>query len=132
MFCREQVARLGERYDEIRDKGAELYAIGNGSAHFAKAFVEDYDVDFPVFTDPRRESFKAFEMKKGSGLSLLSPKVLAHGARAMSAGHRQGRTKGSALQNGGVVVMKGGAPTYVHIEDEAGDLADLDEVIAAL
>lgn len=132
MFCREQVARLTSRRADIEAKGAQIVAIGNGSAYWGKAFVMDENVDFPVYTDPGKRSYDAFGMKN-SKLSLLKPAVLRHGRRATSGGFKQTRVRGDAFQNGGVIVINGsGDVTYTHIESEAGNLADLDEVIAAL
>lgn len=45
MFCHEQFARLAERKKEIEAKGAQLIAIGNGSAQWAEDFIQAEDVD---------------------------------------------------------------------------------------
>lgn len=132
MFCREQAARLGQRKDEIEAAGAQLIAIGNGQAHWAEAFIEDEDIDFPVYVDPGRRAYADFGMKR-SLMGVLGPKSVKHGVRAMKNGHYQTQTRGDAFQNGGVIVLDAnGDIVYEHIEAEAGDLADLDEVIAAL
>lgn len=71
-------------------------------------------------------------MKRGTA-KTLGPKVIANAARATKAGFRQTKTRGDAIQIGGVVVIgPDGKTRYAHIEDVAGDLADLDEVLAAL
>jgi hypothetical protein len=71
-------------------------------------------------------------MKRGA-LAVLSPKVTKHGARAAASGHRQTKTRGDATQIGGVVVFAAdGEPIWEHIENEAGDLCDLDELLTAL
>lgn len=132
MFCREQAARLGKRIDEIRAADAQLVAIGNGHERWARAFIEEEGVDFPVYVDPSRASYEHFGMKRGMS-EVFGPKSVKHSMRAMSQGHFQTKTRGDAFQNGGVVVIDDeGEIVYRHVEDEAGDLADLDEVIAAL
>lgn len=132
MFCREQAARLGERLDEIEATGAQLVAIGNGQTYWAEAFIEEEEIDYPVYVDPGRRAYEYFGMKR-SMLGVLAPKSVVHSVRAMSAGHFQSQTRGDALQNGGVVVVNAeGEIIYEHIEREAGDLADLDEVLAVL
>ena len=132
MFCREQVARLAAHKDEIAARGASLVAIGNGTAYWGKAFVEAENVDFPVYADPGRESYKAFGMKH-SVVGLLKPKVLQHGIRAAKKKFKQTATRGNPFQNGGVVVLDAaGEVRYIHVESETGDLADMDEVMAAL
>lgn len=121
-----------ERKDEIEARGAQLIAIGNGRAEWARAFIDEVGVDFPVFVDPSRMSYDAFGMRRGAreGMSL---RTLRHGRRARKAGFRQTAVRGDPTQNGGVVVFnEGGDLVYVHVEAETGDLANLDDVIAAL
>lgn len=132
MFCREQVARLAQHKDEIAAKGASLIAIGNGTAYWGKAFVDAENVDFPVFADPGRASYKAFGMKH-SVASLLKPSAFKNGVRATKNGFKQTATRGNPFQNGGVVVLDAaGEVRYVHIESEAGNLANMADVMAAL
>jgi peroxiredoxin len=132
MFCREQSARLAARYDDIKAYGAELYAIGNGAPPFAEAFREEMGVSFPLLTDPERSSYQAFGMRR-SPLDMVSPRLLLASLRARKAGHKQTAVRGDAMQNGGVVVVKkGGDVVYRHVERTSGDLAPMDEVMAAL
>jgi hypothetical protein len=123
---------LVERKDEIDARGAQLIAIGNGHAHWAQAFIDETGIDFPVYVDPSRQSYDAFGMKRGA-LEGMGLRTLRHGRRARRAGFRQTATRGDPVQNGGVVVFdENGEVIYTHVEAETGDLADLDEVIAAL
>lgn len=132
MFCREQSARLKERRTEIEATGAQLIAIGSGHARWAKAFIEEEGVEFPVYVDPGTRSYEHFGMKKGM-FEVFNPKSLRHSQRARAAGFHQSRVRGDGLQNGGVVVVDpDGEIIYRHVEEEAGDLANLDEVIASL
>ena len=132
MFCREQAARLAERLDEIEAAGGQLIAIGNGHAGWARDFILEEDVTFPVYVDPGLRSYQHFGMKRGLG-EVLTLKSLKHAGRALGTGHRQSGIRGDGVQNGGIVVLDaGGEIVYEHIEQETGDLADLDEVIAAL
>lgn len=132
MFCREQSARLRERKAEIEAKGGQLIAIGNGKASWAQAFIEAEEVDFPVFVDPGKQAYEEFGMQHGRR-KVLNVKSAAHSARATSRGFRQSAVRGDPFQNGGVVVIdENGEIAYIHVEEVAGDLADLDEVLAAL
>ena len=89
-------------------------------------------MDYPVFADPKKGSYQAFGMKRAT-LGMLDPRILANGARAARAGHKQTAVRGDPLQNGGVVVLDAdGVVKHIHVERRSGDLADLDAVIAAL
>lgn len=132
MFCREQAARLGKRRSDIEAAGARLIAIGNGHAGWARDFIEKEGVDFPVYIDPGRRSYDHFGMRRGA-TEVFNPRALANSVRALSQGFIQTRTKGDGFQNGGIVVIgPDGDVLYTHIEQESGDLADLDEVVAVL
>ncbi len=123
---------MGQRLGDIEAADAQLIAIGNGHEHWARAFVEQEGVRFPVYVDPGRNSYEQFDMKRGVS-EVLGARSLKHSLRAMSRGHFQSQTRGDPLQNGGVVVLDAnGEIVYEHVEDEAGDLADLEEVMASL
>lgn len=118
--------------NEIEAAGAQLIAIGNGHAHWAQNFIEEQEVEFSVYVDPGLRSYEHFGMKRGLG-EVATLKSIRHAARALGGGHRQSPVRGDGLQNGGVVVTDAnGNIVYKHVEQETGDLADLDEVIAAL
>lgn len=109
-----------------------MVAIGNGNAEWAKAFIDAENVDFPVFVDPSRQTYDAFGMRRGA-LEGMNLRTMRHGRRARKAGFRQTAVRGDPVQNGGVVVFDENAEIiYAHVEQETGDLADLDKVIEAL
>ncbi len=121
---------MAERRDAVQSKGGEIFAIGNGNAIMAKDFVEQFGVSFPVYTDPSRETYALAGMRRTFGIGLRS---LGRGVRALSKGHMQGLTKGDNWQQGGfLVVAPGGVVRFHHADTGAGDLADIDAVIASL
>jgi len=116
----------------IREAGAELVIVGNGSPEFARAFREELGLDVPLYTDPTLRTYALAGFKRGV-LATFSAKGVAHGARAWRKGFRQTGTRGDALQQGGLLVVdRGGRVLYAHRDSEAGDLASNDEVLAAL
>ena len=121
------------RLDEIRAVGAEVIFVGNGRPEHARGFVEDLGLGaLPVYTDPRRETYKLAGMKEGIFRTALSPKTWLHAPRAFLRGHRQTKTKGHPWQNGGVIVLdRKGKTRFAYVEKEAGALANIDDVIDA-
>ena len=115
---------------EIRSQGADLVAIGNGTALMARDFLESQELAFPVFTDPRREVYKAAGLRRGMGFGLSS---LSRGKRARDAGHRQSAVKGDPWQQGGaLIITPEPRVAWKHVDSGLGDHADLDAVLAAL
>jgi hypothetical protein len=133
MFCREQVVQLHRHKDEIHARGAELVTVGNGGAHFARAFQQDMGITTPIFVDPTRATYRALGMRRSLLRTLLSGKTLLHAARALRNGFRQGRTQGDAFQLGGVLVVQpAGGVRLRYLSSEAGDHPPEADVVAAL
>jgi NAD(P)-dependent dehydrogenase (short-subunit alcohol dehydrogenase family) len=132
MFCREQVAQLRDRVDEIRAGGAELVIVGNGAASFGKAFSEDYALDGPVLVDPELRAYRAAGLRRGR-VEMLSPRLPGNALRALRSGARQSGVQGDPWQLGGVFVIRpGGELVYRHVSSEAGDHPSVDDVVSAL
>lgn len=119
---------------EIRDAGAKLLFIGNGTPEHAQWFVEAVGLGpLPVFTDPRRETYAAAGMKRGVARTALNAKSIGNAVRALRGGHRQTTTKGDPWQLGGVLVLsRKGKVLWSHLQEHAGDLAAPDEALAQL
>jgi hypothetical protein len=119
--------------DEFEAAGVELAVIGQGTPEHAKHFEEQHDLDLKLLVDPDRKTYKAAGTKMATLGELLGPRVVAKGLRtAVSERVVQGRTVGHPAQLGGVlVVAPGGAVTWAHLADDAGDNPPNAEVLAA-
>jgi hypothetical protein len=132
MFCREQAVQLHRESAAIRAKGAELAFVGNGNRRWAAVFKQDYGISSPIYVDTRRESYQALGMRR-SLIGYLKPRAALNAVRALRAGFRQGATKGDALQNGGVLVVRpGGLIAFRYLSAVAGDHPDVADVIGSL
>ncbi len=132
MFCREHVAQLRDHVDEVRRRGAELVAVGNGKVSQAAAFAEEQELSFPLLTDPGRRAFRAAGLRRGVG-ATFSLGTLRNSARSMKGGFRQGTVQGDAWQQGGTFVLAPGNQTlFAHIDREGGDHPDPAHWLAAL
>ncbi len=129
MFCRQQVAQLRDEVaDEVERRGARLIVIGNGTPEHARNFAEEEGVDLDLYVDPEREAYGAAGMKKGVSLGTAVASL-----KAMRQGHVQTRTRGDAMQNGGVVVLAAdGRLLYHQVSQFSGDHADPEAILASL
>lgn len=110
-----------------------MTAIGTGGKMYAKAFIEDEQVPFPVLLD---EDGTAAEIV-GTGTigvaSAIRPDAVAKGIGTFLRGHRQQKTGRRPMQLGATLVIgTDGEILYEDFEEFAGDHADIDEVIAAI
>lgn len=117
---------------EIRKKGAELVVVGNGSAKQAKRFYEEQEMTFPLLTDPSLRTYKAAGFRSGVR-TVANAKSARHGVRALLQGFVQGRTQGTADQQGGALVIgRDGTEIYRFVSQEAGDHPDPKDLVRAL
>ena len=132
MFCREQIAQLRDVTQEIRDRGARLLAIGNGKPAQARAFAEERDLDFPLFTDPGLRAYRAAGLRRDVS-STFNLGLVTNGVRAMRSGFRQGTVQGDPWQQGGAFVFApGDRVLFEQRSDSAGDHVDPRQLIDAL
>jgi len=131
-MCREQVAQLRDVYPQIQAKGAELVAIGNGRPEHVEGFIEDEKITFPVYTDPKRNLYKALGFKRGVGATFTLSSLKA-GMRAAKEGHRQHALEGDPWQQGGLIVVNpAGEVIFHHINNDAADHAPIEKVLEVL
>jgi peroxiredoxin len=120
-----------ENAERFQALGVALVVIGNGAPHFAQAFLDEFKVTLPLYTDPSLKVYDAMALRRG-WRTAFSRKTLSASVDALKRGFRQGRTQGDATQQGGVFVLrKGGEIVYRYVSEAAGDHPPLDEVLAA-
>ena len=123
---------MRDHLPEIRERGAELVVIGNGSQHFAAAFREDMGLDCTLLVDPELRAYRAAGLRRGR-VELLSPRLPLNALRALRSGYRQTSVQGDPWQLGGVFVIRPDASlAYRHASREAGDHAPIAAILAAL
>jgi peroxiredoxin len=124
---------LRERYDDIKDRGAEVVAIGTGDQRYAAAFVDDEDVPFPVLVDDDGVAARAASVRKASPLGLFDPRSFPGARRATRAGHRIHKSGKRVTQLGATFVVGPGDDVhYEHLDAHTADHAPLDAVLDSL
>jgi peroxiredoxin len=116
--------------ERFRERGAELYVIGNGKPEQARVFAEEQKVNFPLYTDPSLRTYEAAGFH--NGLSF-SPSILWKSVKAMTRGHFQTTTQGTASQDGGVYVFdRGGQQLWSYVSKDASDHPTIDQMLEPL
>jgi peroxiredoxin len=125
---------LRDHYDEISSTGAEIIAVGTGDQRYAKAFVADEHVPFPVLVDDSAEAAHAASVKKVNFATLLfDPRSIRGARRAYRDGHRVKKSGKRVNQLGATFVIgPGSSVRYEHIDAHTADHAPVDEVLAAV
>ena len=108
---------------EFEKAGIGMAAIGNGTVLMAQDFKSSFDIPFPLYTDPGRQSYSWMNLKRNIGASL-SLKMLSRGMKASRSGHKQGKTQGHVLQQGGEALFDTAGQKHWHyISQSPGDHA---------
>lgn len=122
------------RYQEIRERGADVVAVGTGDVAYARRFVEEESVPFPVLVDDDGAAARAASIRNVNFATLLFDPRSMRGARQA---HRQGfriKKSGKRVNQLGAtfVVGPGRIVRYEHIDLHTADHAHVDEVLDAL
>ena len=117
-------------HNEVVSLGVDVCVIGNGTSLMAKDFAAQFDLPYPVYTDPSKQSYKFMDFKRSFGLRLSS---VFHAGRAIRKGHAQGATKGDVWQQGGEgLFARGGQLLWQHAAKNAGEHASREQVLMAI
>lgn len=112
--------------------GVPVTAIGTGGKRYAKAFIEDESVPFPVLLDEDGAAAEVIGTGTLGAGTMLKPSAYVAGLRSLAGGHRQRKTGRRPMQLGATLVIgPGDEVLYADYEEHAGDHADLDEVLEA-
>lgn len=109
-----------------------VIAIGTGGKRYARAFIEEEDIPFPVLLDEDGAAAGIVGTGTLGAGTLLKPSAYAAGLRSLAGGHRQRKTGRRPMQLGATLVLApGNEILYADYEEHAGDHADLDQVLTA-
>jgi peroxiredoxin len=125
---------LRDHYEAITTTGAEVVAIGTGDERYAKAFVDELQVPFPVLVDDAADAANAAAVKKVNFATLLfDPRSIKGARRAHREGYRVKKSGKRVNQLGATFVVGPGSHVrYEHVDAHTADHAPVEEVLAAL
>ena len=96
----------------------------------AKDFVEQFEIPYPVYTDPAKKTYDFMGFKRSFGLGLSS---MWTASRALRKGHVQGATRGDVWQQGGEGLFAcGGELLWSHSAKKSGEHASTTQLLAAI
>lgn len=119
------------RQPEFDAAGARLVYVSTGTPAMAADFAAKEGLGGAVLSDPERKAFAAASMAR-SPWNLLRPRFFGNLLRALRAGHKQTGVQGDPWQQGGVLVFgPDGRLLHQQLDGAAGDLLDVDAIVAA-
>jgi peroxiredoxin len=130
IFCREHLIRLRKRYDEFT---IPVVTIGLGTAEDAAGMRDWLKIPFPILATSTTEPYAAWGLGRATSSTMLNPGTITSGIRALSKGARQGKATGDSMQlPGSFLVDQAGSIRWAHPGSHPGDIASVDELLAAI
>jgi AhpC/TSA antioxidant enzyme len=130
MFCAEQVAEFRPHAKTLRGSGIGTFVIGSGAPNFARGFSERMGGEIPIFSDEKRVTYQALELRRGVS-TVLDPRAALPAVGALFR-YGQRRTMGDANQQGGVIIVRpDGTMPYKFVSRYSGDHPKPEAVVAA-
>ncbi len=127
------MAALGAGAKDIEAAGGHIVAVTQGEPQQAQALCDRFQVPFPCLADPRRSSYKAFGLKRGSMVQVLGPAIFWRGLQAARKGHFIEKVVGDAFQLPGTFIIDGeGVVRYARYAAHAADHPAIGELVEAL
>ena len=121
----------------IADRGAQVVAIGQGTADEAGRICAQMGVDYPCLGDPEKASYRAYGLRRAGWREIiLDP--MREGSEAMKKGYKVS-IRGSLMRHsdwfqlpGVAIVDREGVLRYLHRARHSGDIPAPAAVLAAL
>ena len=132
LHCREHAVQLRERYDDLRERGIDLVAIGTGDRRYAGAFVREEKIPFLVLVDDDARAARAAAVNVASWYRLLHPSTWSATVATWRRGHRIHQPGKRVTQLGATFVLgPGNEVRYSHVDADSTDHAAVPDVLAA-
>ena len=122
---------MRDHIPEIRETGARLVLIGNGTPAQAKTYQAEIGSDIELLVDPKLVGYHAMDLKR-SLLSTYNPTSFLKAIGLSRLGFRQRPREGDPLQLGGVfVISPEQRVTWAYRSRSPADFPAIEDILAA-
>ena len=122
---------------DVAARGAQVVAIGQGTAEEAGRICAQMGVEYPCLGDPGKASYRAYGLRR-AGWREIVVDPMREGSEAMKKGYKVS-IRGSLMQHsdwfqlpGVAIVDREGIVRWLHQARHSGDIPSPETVIAAL
>ena len=140
--CRYDAHVIGQRIDEFKAKGANIFVLmQSDQAHIQEDLERTGEPDLAVeiIADPDMVIYKALDIKPAESMEALmgtpedAAKLMAKGELVKAAGYTHGDYEGDEQQLPALFIIgKDGTVEVAHYARSMGDMPTVDEVLAML
>jgi len=124
---------LRDRAADFEQASAGVVLVGMGAAESSEAFLEQFQLPFPLICDPDRKLYDLYGLKRMGALGFLSPTLALKSLTTVAVGHRAGMPRGDVRQLAGVFVIDTkGMVRYRHLSANPSDFPPARDVLKAV
>ena len=110
-----------------------MAAVGLGDFVFARAFIQQTGITFPLLVDEERKTYEAMDLKEANIFHLFRKENRERRQEAKEAGFSQDGIKKNPFQLGGAFVFgPGNVDRFAHIAETFSDNAKVSDLLDAL
>jgi len=133
-FCKQTLADLAHWQASFDKAGMSLAVVGmSPTSEGLRALGQRYGVTSAAWiADPDRLLYRALELRRGTFLQLLGPRVWVGGLLAALRGHGVGKLEGDGFQMPGAFVIHNGRVVRAYRHTTAADRPDLKELACSI
>lgn len=124
---------LREGAGDIEAAGGRVVAVAQGDPKQAQSLCDRFNVAFPCLADPKLDTYKAFDLKRGSTAEVMGPATWLRGLDAARKGHFVERPQGDPFQLPGTFIIdRQGIVRYAKYARHSADHPKTAELVEAL
>jgi len=123
--------KVQARLAELEAADIDVIVVGFSTAERLSFIGDQFELTFPMLSDPGRRWYKAFAIGRGGWGTVLAPRILWRYMRLMFRGYRLRKPTDDLRQLGGDILLHGDNVIAQWIGTESERRASVDEVITA-
>ena len=137
--CRYDVHQIAQRYDEFKEKGAQVFVVMQSDAQHIQNDLKNTDtvLPFQIITDPEMKIYELLDIKatetKEELVAGVMDQLKEKSGKARELGFVHGDYEGNEQQLPALfIVDEDGTVEYAHYAKNIMDMPKVDEVLAML
>lgn len=133
-ICQLDMKAYREQYAKFTDKDAQILLVLQSQPSTIAGGIDENYFGFEIACDPQQELYKAYQIASAKNkLGLASIKTIKKMQAAKKSGLEHGAYEGNEMQLPAVFVLDSDMNVlYAHRAKNAGDMPEIDELVAKL
>lgn len=122
---------MREKEKILKESNIQVAVVTFEAGYFAKQYVKETGIDWPLLIDEKRELYKAYGMLEASFWDIWGPATWWVYFKELLAGHKLHKSSGDISQRGGdVLIAPDGIVRFHHIGSGPADRPSVESVLA--